>query len=74
MLTCYYIQKFEGCARVPVLLGHSAGPLVEHEAGLEAEVHVGHVGQGDGEEGPSGDGQARVLGKECYYISRLAQC
>ena len=73
MLTCYYIQKFEGCA--PVLLGHSAGPLVEHEAGLESEVHVGHVGQGDGEQGPAGDGQARVLGTDCCYLSLcLGQC
>ena len=72
MLTCHHIRKCESSE--PVLLGHYAGPLVEHEAGLEAEVHVGHVGQSDGEQGPAGDGQARVLGKECCYISRLAQC
>ena len=55
-------RRGEGCA--PVLLGHSAGPLVEHEAGLQAKVHVGHVGQGDGEQGAAGDSQARVLGDE----------
>ena len=48
---------------VPVdeLLPDAARLPSEDEAGLHGEVHVGDVGEGDGEEGALGDGLGRVL-------------